>query len=333
MNTPWRPLRVLIADSSALARRLARQQIDADERLEVVSVVPSLGQLRDAMVTSGPDLILVEEEIGGHSGIALIRQLMTTSPIPSVLLSGSVDADLRRRAARAGIVGVVEKPASLNRQDAFWERLRQTLRSAARAHIPRLPPSGQAPRVIGIAISTGGPPVVRYILSELPATLPPIVIVQHMRDAFIGQFAEQLDRVTPIRVVVAEHRQVLRPGWCYIAPGGHQTRVNADGNTLRTCLGPPQPVSGHLPSGDALLYSIAYSVGGASAGAVLTGIGLDGAAGLLAMRRAGAQTLAQDKATSTVFGMPRVAAEYGAAARVVSLTDVPGALKSTALVR
>lgn len=333
MNTPWRPLRVLLVDDSALVRKLARDHIDADERLEVVGIAPSISRARDAMIAGGPDVLLVDQNLGDGNGVELIRELMSTSPIPTVLFSGSVDPDLRRQALRVGAVAVVQKPSSLNQQPGFWTGLCRTLREAAQTRLRFLPPPGGAPRVIGIAISTGGPPVVRRILSELPASLPPIVVVQHMRDGFIQQFAHQLDRVTPIRVVVAEHRQVLRPGWCYIAPGRHQTRVIPMGRALSIHLGPPEPISGHVPSGDALLYSIAFGVGGASVGAVLTGIGADGAAGLLAMRRAGAQTFAQDEATSTVFGMPRVAAEYGAAGRVVPLEGIASALQSTALVR
>ncbi|MBX2799014.1 MAG: response regulator [Myxococcales bacterium] len=331
MNTASRPARVLLVDDSALIRKLVQKHVDEDPRLQVVGTVGSVSEVRNGLVQRGPDVLLVDENLRDGLGTELVRELMTFSPVPVVLFSGSADAAMRRRARRAGVLRVLDKPGTVTQPAAaFWVELRAALRDAASASLPPIRAAERAPLVIGIAISTGGPQVVKRVLAELPADLPPIVLVQHMRETHLGLFAEQLDALTPVRVQLARPGAMLARGHCYVAPGGAQTRLARRGGALTLTLGPPDPVSGHVPSGDALLYSIAFSVGGASVGAVLTGMGSDGAAGLLAMRRSGAATIAQDQATSAVYGMPRVAADLGGVQRVVPLQGIAQALISAA---
>ena len=278
------------------------------------------------LVLTAPDVVLLDQNLPGKSGQELARWLMTRCPLPIVLFTSAWSESLRRRAMEQGAIEVLAKPSSMDHQDGFWDKLMNTLINAWRAPVRRLQrPPGRAV-VVGIAVSTGGPPVVKQVLSELPEAMPPIVIVQHMREGFLAAFASQLDDASPLRVKLASDGEDLKPGWAYVAPPNHQTLVVGQQGRMELKLGPGDPVSGHVPSGDVLLSSIAWTVGGRGVGVVLTGMGHDGAAGLLAMRRAGAPTIAQDRETSTVYGMPKAAADNGGAAKIVPLGGISRAI-------
>lgn len=320
--TAWRPLRVLVVDDSAMVRKLVRMRLQEGGRLEVVGLAHSGEDAIRQMVLSAPEVMLIDEHLPGMNGTDFARKLMARCPIPTVMFSGRFDEDLCRRAAQSGVVKVLPKPSGMTDASAFWTELRDVLQEAASTRIRMLAPPARTPLVIGIAVSTGGPPVVRRVLSELPDDLPPIVIVQHMRKGFVHGFVAQLDATSRMTVTVGRDGAPLEAGHCYVAPDERQCMVVGNHGRLELKLGDSQPVSGHTPSGDALLSSIACTVGGRAVGAVLTGMGADGASGLLTMRRSGCHTLAQDQGTSTVYGMPRAAAENGAARQVVPLESI-----------
>ena len=322
MSTVWRPLRVLVVDDSAMVRKLTRQRLQETGRLQVVGVASSGEAAIREMIVTAPEVMLLDENLPGMQGSDFLRKLMSRCPIPAVIFTGAYSEELKRRALKDGAVAVVSKPSAMSSAGDFWEELRQTLLRASKAQIRAMPPSQAPPLVIGLAISTGGPPVVRRVLSELPPTLPPIVLVPHMRDAYVPAFAAQLDADSDLAVRLAREGEPLLRGHCYVAPPGHQCLVVGNQGRLEIMLGPGNQVSGHTPSGDALLSSIACTAGARSVGGVLTGMGADGAAGLLTMRRAGAATFAQDRDTSTVYGMPKAAAENGAARQVVPLDGI-----------
>ena len=332
MATAWRPLRVLVVDDSAMIRKLVRLKLQQGGRLEVVGVAASGEDAIRQMVLTAPEVMLLDEHLPGMNGSDFLRKLMSRCPIPAVIFSGRADDDLRRRAKQWGASAVVQKPGALTDAETFWSELQRTLIDASRAPLRPVQGTSGAPLVIGIAVSTGGPAAMRQLIAELPANLPPIVVVQHMRDGYIAGYAAQLDHAARLQVRLARDGESLQPGVCYVAPNGHQTLVVGNRGRLHLKFGTDQPVSGHVPSGDALLSSIACTVGSRAIGVVLTGMGNDGAAGLLTMRRAGCVTIAQDEHSSTVYGMPKAAAENGAARHVLPLSGIPNQLVRAAYV-
>ena len=315
--TTWRPLRVLVVDDSAMVRKLVRLRLEAQGRLEVVGLARSSEDAIRLMVLTAPEVLLIDENLPRMQGTELARRVMARCPMPCVIFSGQVTDDMRRRARQAGVFDVLAKPSGLSDANHFWRDVQDVLIRATEARIRPLGAPSAPALVIGIAVSTGGPPVVQRVLSELPPDLPPIVIVQHMRAGFTENFVHQLHGTANMPVRLGADHAPLLPGTAYVAPDGQQCMVVGQRGRLHLKLGAVEPVSGHTPSGDALLSSIACTVGGRAVGVVLTGMGSDGAAGLLTMRRAGCNTIAQDQATSTVFGMPKAAAENGAARMVV----------------
>lgn len=328
--TAWRPLRVLVVDDSAMVRKLVRSRLQTAGRLEVVGLAHSSEEAIRQMVLTAPEVLLVDEHLPGMNGTEFVRKVMARCPIPSVMFSSRADAEMRERAAQAGVYKVLAKPSGLNGAEDFWSALGEALLEASGSRINRLPMPSAAPLVIGIAVSTGGPPVVQRVLSELPPDLPPIVIVQHMRAGFTDNFVNQLRADAAMPVSLGHDGAPLLPGHAYVAPDGQQCMVVGNRGRLYLKLGGAGLVSGHTPSGDALLSSIAFTVGGRCVGVVLTGMGTDGASGLLTMRRAGGRTIAQDQGTSTVYGMPKAAAEKGAAGKVVALESLARSIAQAA---
>ena len=181
-------------------------------------------------------------------------------------------------------------------------------------------------KLVAIGASTGGVEALKTVLMDLPAQCPPIVVTQHMPPRFTAAFAERLNRECPMRVSEAKHNDAIEPGHVYIAPGSHHLEVVRVSNQYRCTLSESAPVSGHRPSVDVLFRSVADSVGRGAVGAILTGMGKDGAEGLLAMRKAGAYTLGQDESSALIYGMPRVAFERGAVMKQVSLSHMADAI-------
>ena len=221
-------------------------------------------------------------------------------------------------------------PGSIEPQGAPVARLAEGVSAGSRASTAATRIRSRFCRIIALAASTGGPETLRTILSALPAEVPGLVIVQHMPKVFTGTFARRLDAACRIEVAEAEDGEPITAGRALVAPGGRHLEVVRLGESLRVHLSDGPPVGRHRPSADVLFHSVARAAGREALGVILTGMGHDGAEGLLAMRRVGAATLAQDEASSIVFGMPASAVAAGAVERVVGLAAMPGAILARA---
>jgi two-component system chemotaxis response regulator CheB len=314
-------IRVLVVDDSALVREMMTRTLGASGRFEIaVAADPIIAMQK--MARSRPHVMLLDITMPRMDGLSFLRQLMRDDPLPVVVCSALAgDAtETAVRALREGAVDVVPKPRLDVRGflEQSGERIADVLVAAAAADVGRLrstpPPHEPFPRtassaaLIAIGASTGGTEALHAILEAMPHDAPPIAIVQHMPEGFTAAFARHLDRTTHLRVKEAAHGDTLVRGRALVAPGNHHMIVRGD----RVEIASSAPVSRHRPSVDVLFDSVARTAGRDAVGVILTGMGDDGAAGLLAMKRAGARTIAQDRATSVVFGMAREAVARGA---------------------
>jgi two-component system chemotaxis response regulator CheB len=334
------PRRVLICeDSLAYATALSRF-LEHDEEIEVIGIAPTGERAIADVERLEPDLLTLDMQLPGMDGLEVVEGLMGSNPLPIVVLSSKVARGSERAVAAlaAGALEVLAKDMlRLDTPDDLWaQAMRSRLRRlssmrVARAAIPRhqkkVPPRAGAGlgtrsvRAIGIGASTGGPPVLEAILSGLPADFPmPILVVQHMAPGFIEGFARWLDQKLPIAVRMAKDGDRATPGIWFAPDGAHLLLTGS----MRFVLD-PEPESPHRPSVDALLGSLAQSVGSEAVGVVLTGMGKDGAAGAAEIQGAGGVVIAQDEASSVVYGMPRAVAE-GGADLVLSPMEISAAL-------
>lgn len=352
-------LRVLVVDDSAVIRQ-ALAQILGGEGIVVDTAADPLIALAK-MARAEPDVILLDLEMPRMDGLTFLRRLMGEHPLPVVILSSHATrgTEIALQALEEGAVEVLAKPQLGIRDflDRSAHHLIDVVRAAARARLPlRLGPPSRRPRaraappaparrpapttpgarrdagcrVVALAASTGGPETLRAILSALPREVPGMVIVQHMPSHFTGAFARRLDEACRISVREAADGDWIEPGLALVAPGGLHLEVTRAGDGLRTHLSDAPPVGRHRPSANVLFRSVARTAGADALGVILTGMGSDGAEGLLAMRRAGAATLALDEASCVVYGMPARAVEVGAVERVVGLDTMPGAILARA---
>ncbi len=343
-NPPYRRLamatiRVLIVDDSAFVRKALSVFFKA-EGLEVVGVASNPYEARDLIVKLQPDILTLDLEMPRMDGLTFLDRLMTHRPMPVVIFSSFTDKNsaLALKALELGAVEVLEKPTSGN-FGPLMIRLVRVLKETAMAKPRRkrlvLVPqsktdgSGKPSRVIGaIGASTGGTDALSEVLRGLPADHPGLVLVQHMPAFFTADFAARLDRGSAMKVREAKSGDVIQDGLVLVARGDRHMVVDRDGGKFRVNC-PIGPMVNHCrPSVDVLFHSVARSAGPNAVGVILTGMGHDGAGGLLAMREAGAVTLAQDEATSVVYGMPKEARARGAVDEVVPLHLMADALQA-----
>ncbi len=342
--SPSRRIRVLIVDDSAIVRQLLTDILAADPEIEVVGTAVDPIIARDKIKLLSPDVLTLDVEMPRMNGVEFLEKLMRLRPMPVVMVSSLTreGADVTLKALELGAVDFVAKPLKdlASTLPALSEEIVAKVKGAARAHIrltgPRRPPPppqmAAAPaaacsaELIAIGASTGGVETITELLSTFPAAIPAVVIVQHMPEAFVPRFAARLREALPFAVEPAADGKPLTPGRVLIAPGNqHLLVVRGKGGGLESRLSSGQPISGHRPSVDALFTSVAEARPKA-VGVLLTGMGRDGAAGLLKMKEAGAVTIAQDEQTSTVFGMPRAAQEMNAATLVLPLPKIAAAI-------
>jgi two-component system chemotaxis response regulator CheB len=336
-----RPVRVLVVDDSAVLRRLIAELLDADPGIEVVGTAPDAFIARDKIKQLAPDVLTLDIEMPRMDGLTFLRNLMRLRPMPVVMVSTLTQAGAQATldALAAGAVDFVPKPA-INPQQGLGEYgsvLVEKVKQAALVRVAALadaaayvtPPAPVAApayrsdgRVLAIGASTGGTEAIRSVLAGFPADAPPTVIVQHIPATFSTAFAQRLDRGSRITVHEASDGQVLEAGHAYVAPGGRHLRIEKHGKGWRCRIGDDAPVRLHRPSVDALFQSLVEHAPRATSAALLTGMGDDGARGLCALRKAGAPTLAQDKASSVVWGMPGAAVALGGAQQVLPLARI-----------
>lgn len=341
--TPGKPIRVLVVDDSALIRKVMTEVLAADPGIEVVGTAADPYIARERIKQLSPDVLTLDVEMPRMDGLTFLRNLMRLRPMPVVMVSTltAAGAQVTLDALGLGAVDFIAKPqldVARGLVD-FSALLIAKVKAAAHARVTRLldAPSG-APvhdgplgyrttdRLLAIGASAGGTEAIREVLAQMPADAPATVIAQHIPAAFSGPFAERLDRHSRMTVVEATQDQPLLVGHAYVAPGGRHLRVVRSGARWRARLDDESPVRGHRPSVDVLFESVAAHAGANARAALLTGMGDDGARGLLRMRQAGAFTCAQDRETSVVWGMPGAAVHLNAANEVLPLSQVASRL-------
>jgi len=333
-------IRVLIADDSPTLRHLIRAILESDPELQVVGEAHNGEQAVALCHELRPDIITMDVRMPKMNGFQAIQQIMVESPRPILVLtstSSDIELGISFKAIEAGALMVAGKPCGLPDTDPEAARLILQVKAMSEVKVvarrPRVqkktpappgnqprPGPGPAPgrpvRLIAVGASTGGPPALQAILSQLPADLsvPVVVVVQHMSPGFMKGFVRWLTGTTSLRVKLAEQGEPLQPGTVYLGPD-HQHLLAAQNGHVR--LSDSSPLGGHRPSATVLFESVAQHYGRAAVGVLLTGMGKDGAQGLKALYDAGAHTIVQDEATCVVFGMPKEAIALGAAAEVL----------------
>ncbi len=327
-----RRLRVLVVDDSALVRQMMTAILAHDPTIEVVGAAADPYSAWDRIQRLNPDVITLDVEMPRMDGLTFLEKLMRARPMPVVMVSSLTErgCDTTLRALELGALDFVTKPkidVARGTGDLAAEIVAK-VKAAGGAKIHPRPPSAPekaaAPaarpaafkgtyKVVAIGASTGGTEALREVLCALPSDAPGIVIVQHMPEKFTRAFADRLDGLARIRIAEARDGERVLPGHALLAPGNYHMELIRSGADYQVRVSTSEPVNRHRPSVDVLFHSCARSAGPNAVGVILTGMGDDGARGLLAMRSAGARTVAQDEATSVVFGMPKEAIAMGAA--------------------
>ena len=338
-------IKVLIVDDSALMRALLTEIISGAGDLEVVGSAPDPIAAREMIKALNPDVLTLDVEMPRMDGLDFLERLMRLRPMPVIMISSftAAGSEVTLRALELGAVDFLAKPQAGNLAllEVYADEIRDKIRAASTARLKAAPRVAVAPAptpapaeaefsprllnemVIGIGASTGGTEAIKDVLAALPAQVPPIVMVQHMPETFTPSFAKRLDSLSKLTVIEARGGERLKPGTAYLAPGHSHMRVRKAAGGYQLDLSQDEPVNRHRPAADVLFHSLAEQFGKRAIGMILTGMGKDGALGLLAMRQAGAWNIGQDQASCVVYGMPREAAAVGALDEVASLERIP----------
>ncbi|HYG08135.1 MAG TPA: chemotaxis response regulator protein-glutamate methylesterase [Stenotrophomonas sp.] len=342
------PVRVLIVDDSAVVRQILTEILSRDIGIEVVGSAADPLLARDKIKRLNPDVITLDVEMPRMDGLAFLENLMRLRPTPVVMISSLTErgADTTLQALALGAVDFVSKPKLdvARGLESYAEEIVGKVKAAAQARVralartpaPKVELDVQAAaapatraglfrttdRLIAIGASAGGTEALRVVLEGMPADAPAIVLTQHLPASFSTAFAERLDRHSAMSVREASDGEAVLPGHAYLPPGGRHLRVIRDGARWRCRIDDSDPVNRHKPAVDVLFRSVAANAGPNAIGAILTGMGDDGARGLLEMQQAGAATLVQDEASSVVWGMPGAAFKLGAAQEIVPLERI-----------
>jgi two-component system chemotaxis response regulator CheB len=333
---------VLVVDDSALMRQLLTTLLSNDPEIEVVGTAPDPHVARERIKALDPDVLTLDVEMPHMDGVTFLRKIMSLRPMPVVMISTltQAGAEVTLEALEIGAVDFVAKPTHdvTTAMAELGAELQAKVKAAARTRVrvrpaPQAVPAPKRPllnratgKIVVIGASTGGVEALKVVLMNLPADCPPVLITQHMPARFTPAFAKRLDGECPMTVCEATHNQRVEPGHVYIAPGSHHMELARSGNHFVCTLNDGPPVSGHRPSVDVLFRSAARVAGSITIGAILTGMGKDGAEGMFELRQARGYTLGQDEASSLVYGMPRVAFERGGVIRQHSLNDMADAI-------
>lgn len=345
-------VKVLIVDDSAVVRQVLTAALGKDPRIDVIGAASDPIFAMEKMNRQWPDVIVLDVEMPRMDGVTFLRKIMKENPTPVVICSSLTEkgAETTMQAMSAGAVSIITKPQMglkqflLDDSDSIIAAVlaagQAKLKKAA-ASLPDVTPKLTADavipaasvamaetteRVVALGTSTGGTQALERVLSALPAVCPGIVIVQHMPEKFTAAFAERLNSICQIEVREARHGDRVLPGRALIAPGGLHMLLKRNGAYYQVDIVNGPPVSRHRPSVDVLFRSVARSAGKNALGVIMTGMGDDGAHGLLEMREAGAKTLAQDEDSCVVYGMPKEAVRLGAVEKSIPLSAIPAAI-------
>ncbi len=337
-------IRVLIVDDSAIVRKILSDALSGEADLEVVGTAPDPYVARDKILSLKPDVLTLDIEMPRMDGLTFLKKLMHFHPLPTVVISSLAQTSCRAavEALELGAVEVLAKPGGPYSVGELRHSLAQKIRAAASSRVARQPgkesvapqppvpvpsalPSGT---IIAIGASTGGTEAIAAVLTKLPATCPAIVIAQHIPPDFSRAFANRLNDICAIDVKEAVDGDTPRPGLALVAPGDFHMLLRKTGGQYSVKVKTGPRVCYQRPSVDVLFLSVAEAAGRDAVGVLLTGMGSDGAQGLLQMAKSGARTIAQDEATCVVFGMPREAIVLGAVKQILPLAAIPGAILS-----
>ncbi len=343
-------IRVLVVDDSALVRKLLSQLLESEGDIEVVGTAHDPYMARDKIKALNPDVLTLDVEMPKMDGVSFLRNLMRLRPMPVVMVSTLTEggADTTLQAMELGAVDYVTKPKLdfSHRIEDYAREIIDKVRIASRARVrpldaTRTAPRATAPRrsaargltttdkIIAIGASTGGTEAIREVLERLPPDVPGIVIAQHIPPGFSMRFAQRLNGGCALTVKEAAHGDQVLPGHAYVAPGDRHLRLARSGARYYCELDDGEPVNRHKPSVDVLFDSVAARAGANALGVILTGMGDDGAAGLVRMHQCGAPTIAQDEKTSVVWGMPGEAVRQGGVDRVIGIERIADEILGT----
>lgn len=331
-------VKVLIVDDSAVVRDIFSRELSRDPEIEVVGTAPDPYIARDKIVKLKPDVITLDIEMPRMDGITFLRKLMRYYPLPIIVVSSLTPKGgaLSVEAIEAGAVEVLAKPGAAYTVGDMSVALIDKIKAAAKVKIETIAKNVQykepvrkysltqtTDKVVAIGASTGGTQALQSILTAFSLNAPGIIIVQHMPEHFTKSFASRLNDLCEIEVKEAENGDTVVPGRALIAPGNYHMLLRRSGARYYVEVKPGPLVSRHRPSVDVLFRSVAKYAGANAVGVIMTGMGSDGAEGLYEMRKAGAETIAQNESSCVVFGMPKVAIDKGAVKHVVSLEKIP----------
>jgi len=339
-----KPIRVLIVDDSAIVRKIFTQELSKCEDIEVVGAAPDPYVARDKIVRLQPDVVTLDIEMPRMDGLSFLRKLMKYYPIPTIIVSSLTqkNSELALEAIECGAVEVLAKPGGSYSVGDMSIQLADKIRAAAQARVLRSVAaergsstcsafSAMSPtalkctshKIVAMGASTGGTEALKSVLTEMPPSSPGIIVVQHMPPNFTKAFADRLNTLCKIEVREAKDGDAVLPGLALIAPGNYHMLLARSGARYYVEVKNGPLVCHQRPSVDVLFNSVAKYAGANALGVIMTGMGRDGAAGMLKMREAGARTMAQDEASCVVFGMPKEAIRQGGAEVVVPLKDIP----------
>lgn len=331
-------IKVLIVDDSAVVRKILTEELSRYKDIEIIGTAVDPYVARDKIVKLQPDVVTLDLEMPRMDGLSFLTKLMKHYPLPVVVLSSLTprNSEMALKALELGAVEVLGKPGTAYSTQNISQPLVRAIRAAAGARIQRIPEKTEASipptsgvllthttqKVIAIGASTGGTKAIEVVLSGMPVSSPGTVIVQHMPENFTSSFAKRLNDLCQLEVREARDNDPVVPGVALIAPGNHHMLLYRSGGSYLVKIKDGPMVHYQRPSVDVLFQSVAASAGKNAVGVILTGMGADGAKGLLAMKQSGAYTIAQNEESCVVFGMPKEAIKMGAADKIVGLAEV-----------
>lgn len=337
-------IKVLVVDDSVIFRRLLATAVESDVDLKLMGTASDAFKAVEIIESELPDVITLDIEMPHMDGLTFLQKLMKQHPIPVIIVSSITkgNREICMDAYLKGAIDIIDKPTKLKTDSNlydFYAFVCEKIKGASKANVrqkqkllfdidhikPEIihPPAASLNKVIAIGASAGGTTAIEYILRRLPSNMPGIVITQHMPKGFTKLFANRLNDICEIEVIEGKDNDMVIPGRAIIAPGNHHMVVNGNMRILRVNLLDSEPVNRHRPSVDVMFDSVAKIAKDNGIGVLLTGMGADGAKGLLNMKDAGCYTVAQDQKSSIVYGMPYQAALLNAQKEILSLTEIP----------